>query len=61
MLDEVLEKINELYAGDFRDADKVLTDILRKRMEEDPKLQKDVNRMESRFSVRIFFLKHLIV
>lgn len=40
MLQEVLEKINELYAGDFTDADKVLTDILRRRMEDDPKLQK---------------------
>jgi len=39
-LDEVLEKINELYAGEFTEADRVLTEILRKKMTEDAKLQK---------------------
>ena len=38
-LDEIIEKINEQYKGQFTDADKVLVDALRARLLSDKKLQ----------------------
>lgn len=48
-LSEVIDNINAMYDGEFTDADKVVTDIIRKRLRENPDLkasaQEDTRRM----------------
>ena len=39
-LEEVIERINELFAGNFTESDKVILTILRDRLKEDKKLRK---------------------
>ncbi len=38
-LDEIIEKINEQYKGEFNDSDRVVVDTLRAKLMKDPKLQ----------------------
>ena len=54
-LDEILEKINEKYKGDFTDADKVMLGALHDKLIADPKLKNSARTTDSRIFTESIF------